>query len=75
MRSLSVLLLVVLAVTTSSADEPKPLWLSAKGKQPPRLYLFWQYGWTPKRNPKHIDLVRKNPPDPGRLVLVNGVNE
>ncbi len=54
----------VLPLASCLADEDSvPLWLKAQGAQPPRLYLFWQSGWTPKSNPNHVPLVSGNKPD------------
>lgn len=57
-------ILFLLLVTGAAAEPDKPpLWTTAGGKQPPRLYLFWQSGWAPRANPKHLELVPKTPPD------------
>ena len=56
------------------AESTPPLWLTSSGQQPPRLYLFWQSGWTPLRSRKHIDLVRPNPPDLFQYVESSGLN-
>ncbi|MBM4085416.1 MAG: hypothetical protein FJ272_11550, partial [Planctomycetes bacterium] len=55
--------MVCLVFPAHTQAEQKPLWLSAAGQQPPRLYLFWQAGWTPKTKPEHVRLVSQNPPD------------
>ena len=60
--------LIVLTVLAAASPrglhaESGPLWLTSAGKQPPRLYLFWQSGWTPFRSPKHLNLVEPKPPD------------
>ena len=72
-RSCLAALILYLSVSVALADEPKPLWLTAEGRQPPRLYLFWQSGWTPLKSPSHIDAVRECPPDLFQYVVSSGV--
>lgn len=64
-RALGPLPFAAALLTGGLASEcaPAPLWLSAGGTQPPRIYLFWQSGWSPLINPAHIPLVADCPPD------------
>ena len=43
------------------ADEAAPLWLTARGTQPPRFYLFWQSG--DPRTPRIGQTIREVAPD------------
>ena len=61
MRCAIVVLALLLTLGAVTADEP--LWLSAHGTQPPRIYLFWQSGWIPKQRPEDVELVSPVPPD------------